>query len=79
MTLETMQQRAPERATRERQVAAPLRTAYTIAAVAQSEGVSIPTIRRWVREGKFPRPTKRGGVRGRCVWYGETLDALRAS
>ena len=55
------------------------REGYTIETVAQSEGVSVATIRRWVREGRFPRPVKRGGARGRCVWYGETLDALRAS
>jgi predicted DNA-binding transcriptional regulator AlpA len=54
------------------------RIGYTIETVANSEGVSVATIRRWVREGRFPRPVKRGGTKGRCVWYGETLDALRA-
>lgn len=55
------------------------RRGYTIEAVAESEGVSVATIRRWVRDKKFPQPMKRGGSQGRCVWYGETLNALRTT
>jgi len=50
---------------------------YTIDVVARSEGVSIATIRRWVREHKFPAPVKRAGIKGKCVWHAETLAALR--
>ena len=53
------------------------RDGYTIDLVARSEGVSVDTIRRWVREKRFPAPVKRGGPKGKCVWYAETLDALR--
>ena len=52
---------------------------FTIDAVARSEGVSIATIRRWVRENKFPAPVKRAGLKGKCVWHAETLDAIRAA
>ena len=51
---------------------------YTIEVVARSEGVSVATIRRWVREKRFPAPVKRAGIKGRCVWHAETLAALRA-
>jgi hypothetical protein len=51
---------------------------YTIELVARSEGVSVATIRRWVREKRFPAPVKRAGIKGRCVWHAETLAALRA-
>lgn len=52
---------------------------YTIGPVAESEGVSVATIRRWVREGKFPKPVKISGPKGRCVWYEEVLTARRAA
>ncbi len=44
--------------------------------VARREGVSTSTIRRWVREGHFPRPIKRAGLRGKCVWDSHVLAAL---
>lgn len=50
---------------------------FTIDVVARSEAVSVGTIRRWVREKKFPAPVKRGGTKGKCVWYPEMLDAAR--
>ena len=56
-----------------------LRVGHTIGPVAESEGVSTATIRRWVREGKFPRPVKRGGTKGKCVWYDEVLQKHRAA
>ena len=49
----------------------------TIDVVARSEAVSVGTIRRWVREKKFPAPVKRAGIKGKCVWYPEMLDAAR--
>jgi transposase len=61
---------------RDRRVSAP-GDGYTIEVVARSEGVSVATIRRWVREKRFPAPVKRAGIKGRCVWHAETLAALR--
>ncbi len=55
-----------------------LRIGHTIEPVARSEGVSAATIRRWVREGRFPKPVKHGRKGGRCIWYDEQLQAWRA-